>query len=284
MTRQRWSSIVACVVGALALLAWTSAQAACDPGKVATKYPGLAGKTLKVGLDPTLPPVMYRDPKDPSKIVGQDPDMVDAAMKCLGLKYELVGLDFGTLIPTLQAGQIQLIWSNIYYTPERAKAEDFVAYATTGTAGIVKKGNPKKIQGLADTCGLRAAPILGTVEEVAFKEQSAKCVAAGKPAIEVTPYPNAPATTRAIENDRADLSMYDLVLVDQVVKSNPEKFERAFSFRTNIKIGVAVKKGNEELVNAVKEAITALQENGTQKALLQKNGMDPSLAVPVEVG
>jgi polar amino acid transport system substrate-binding protein len=251
---------------------------------VATKYPGLAGKTLRVGLDPTLPPIMYRDPNNPSKIVGQDPDMIDAAMKCLGLKYELVGLDFGTLVPTLQAGQIQLIWSNIYYTPARAQAADFVIYATTGTAGIVKKGNPKGIKSIDDACGTRAAPILGTVEDKGFQDASAKCVAAGKPAIQITPYPNAPATSRAIENDRADISMYDLVLVDQVVKTNPDKFERAFSFRTNIKIGVAVKKGNEELVNAVKEAIIALQENGTQKALLQKNGMDPSLAIPVEVG
>ena len=272
------------VAGAVLAGAAGMAEAACEPDKVAAKYPGLAGKTLKVGLDPTLPPIMYRDPNNPSKIIGQDPDMVDAAMKCLGLKYELVGLDFGTLIPTLQAGQIQLVWSNIYYTPERAKAADFVAYATTGTAGIVKKGNPKHIKSLADTCGLRAAPVLGTVEDAAFKDESAKCVAAGKPAIEITPYPNAPATSRAIENDRADVSMYDLVLVDQVVKNNPDKFERAFSFRTNIKIGVAVKKGNEELVTAVKEAIQALQDNGTQKALLQKNGMDPTLAVPVEVG
>src|SRR3989475_7133029 len=131
MTRPRWSRIVALGAGALALLAWSSAQAACAPGKGAAKSPGLAGKTLKVGLDPTLPPVMYRDPKDPNKIVGQDPDMVDAAMKCLGLKYELVALDFGTLVPTLQADQIQLIWSNIYYTPERAKVADFVTYATT---------------------------------------------------------------------------------------------------------------------------------------------------------
>lgn len=272
------------VVAMLGLGAAQPAQAACEPEKVATKYPGLAGKTLKVGLDPTLPPIMYRDPNNPSKIVGQDPDMVEAAMKCLGLKYELVGLDFGTLIPTLQAGQIQLVWSNIYYTPARAQAADFVIYATTGTAGIVKKGNPKRINSVEDACGMRAAPILGTIEDKAFQDASAKCVAAGKPAVQITPYPNAPATARAIENDRADISMYDLVLVDQVVKSNPDKFERAFSFRSNIKIGVAVKKGNEELVSAVKEAITALQENGTQKALLQKNGIDPSLAIPVEIG
>jgi polar amino acid transport system substrate-binding protein len=283
MRHSRRATFAGFVVGVLILLAAGPALAACEPDKVATKYPGLAGKTLKVGLDPTLPPVMYRDPNNPSRIVGQDPDMIEAAMKCLGLKYELVGLDFGTLIPTLQAGQIQLIWSNIYYTPERANAADFVAYATTGTAGIVKKGNPKNIKSLADSCGTRAAPILGTIEDAAFKEQSAKCVAAGKPAIEITPYPNAPATSRAIENDRADISMYDLVLVDQVVKNSPDKFERAFSFRTNIRIGVAVKKGNEELLVAVKEAVQALQNNGTQKALLQKNGMDPSLAIPAEI-
>jgi polar amino acid transport system substrate-binding protein len=260
------------------------AQAACEPDKVTTKYPGLAGKTLKVGLDPTLPPIMYRDPNNPSKIIGQDPDMVEAAMKCLGLKYELVGLDFGTLVPTLQAGQIQLIWSNIYYTPARAQAADFVNYATTGTAGIVKKGNPKGIKTIEDVCGKRAAPILGTVEDKGFQDASAKCVAAGKPAIEITPYPNAPATSRALENDRADVSMYDVVLVDQVVRTNPDKFERAYYFRSGIKIGVAVKKGNEELVTAVKDAITELQANGTQKALMQKNGIDPTLAIPVEIG
>ncbi len=67
------------VAGAVTVGAAGTAQAACEPDKVATKYPGLAGKTIKVGLDPTLPPIMYRDPNNPSKIVGQDPDMVDAA-------------------------------------------------------------------------------------------------------------------------------------------------------------------------------------------------------------
>src|SRR5262245_66480055 len=153
MIKRRTAIRLGVVAGRAPVGAAGTGRAACEPDKVATKYPGWAGKTLKVGLDPTLPPIMYRDPKDPSKIIGQDPDMVDAAMKCLGLKYELVGLDFGTLVPTLQAGQIQLIWSNIYYTPQRAQAADFVIYATTGTAGIVRKGNPKGIKSLADTCG-----------------------------------------------------------------------------------------------------------------------------------
>src|SRR5438067_13590722 len=124
--RIRGIAIWAVAVVVLAVFVGSPAQAACEPEKVATKYPGLAGKTLKVGLDPTLPPIMYRDPNNPSKIVGQDPDMIDAAMQCLGLKYELVGLDFGTLVPTLQAGQIELIWSNIYSTPARPQAANLV--------------------------------------------------------------------------------------------------------------------------------------------------------------
>ena len=223
------------MAGAVVVGAAGTAQAACEPDKVATKYPGLAGKTIKVGLDPTLPPIMYRDPNNPSKIIGQDPDMVDAAMKCLGLKYELVGLDFGTLIPTLQAG------------PDPARVVEHLLHAGAGPGrrlrhlrhdgdgGHREEGQPEGHQEpSSDMCGTRAAPILGTVEDQGFKDQSAKCVAAGKPAIEITPYPNAPATSRAIENDRADVSMYDLVLVDQVVRTNPDKFERAYYFRGRI--------------------------------------------------
>src|SRR5437667_12113944 len=102
MTRARVGGFVALVAGALALLAWGQAEAACEADKVSAKYPGLAGRTLKVGLDPTLPPVMYRDPKDPAKIVGQDPDLVDAARKSLGPKYELGALDVGTRGPDVQ--------------------------------------------------------------------------------------------------------------------------------------------------------------------------------------
>ena len=39
------------VAGAVTAGAVGTAQAACEPDKVATKYPGLAGKTLKVTVE-----------------------------------------------------------------------------------------------------------------------------------------------------------------------------------------------------------------------------------------
>lgn len=45
-----------------AILAATAAHAeGCDPGQAAAKYPSLAGKTFRIGLDPQTPPYAQRD-------------------------------------------------------------------------------------------------------------------------------------------------------------------------------------------------------------------------------
>jgi polar amino acid transport system substrate-binding protein len=273
--------------GASATVAPGAAAAAaagtCQPDKTASTYPTLAGKSLKVGLDPTLPPIMFRSPTDPNKIVGQDPDMIDAAMQCLGLQYQIVPQDFGTLVPALQAGQLDLIWSNIYYTPERGQVADFVVYGKSDDGVIVAKGNPKNIHSMDDLCGTSGAVILGTGEEPAYRDQSTKCTAAGKPPLEVNTYPNAPAAVREIENKRADSSMFDLVLLDQAVKESNGQTERAFAVALNLKLGVAVKKGNDQLEQAIFNTLKILQANGTQTQLYQKNGIDPAIALPTEI-
>lgn len=226
---------------------------------------------------------MYRSPNDPNKIIGQDPDMIDAAMQCLGLQYQIVPQDFGTLVPALQAGQLDLIWSNIYYTPERGQVADFVVYGKSDDAVMVKKGNPKTIKSMDDLCGTRGAVILGTGEEPAYRDQSTKCEQAGKQSMEITTYPNAPATVREIENDRADSTMFDSVLLDQAVKESNGQTEKAFNVPLNLKLGVAVKKGNDQLEQAVYQTLLILQANGSQKQLYEKNGIDPAIALPTEI-
>jgi len=258
------------------------AASACEPDKVATKYPGLAGKTLVIGMDPTNPPIEYRDANDPNKIVGFDPDFLDATMKCIGVKYEIHPGVFGGLIGELQAGRIDVEWSDLYYNPERGKVVDYVTYLTAGTGALVKKGNPAGIKSMDDICGHKAAANLGTVEEAALRDQSTKCQAAGKGPIEVTTYPDTPSTARAVQNGRSDASLFDLVAVDTFVKDNPDT-ERGFSIISGIKVGVGVKKGgNPELLKALGDAIKTLQADGTEKQLLQKNGMDPALELPSE--
>jgi len=74
--------------GAAAPASGGASAATCAPEKTATSYPSLSGKTLQIGLDPTNAPYEFRSATHPNSIVGFDPDMIAAAMQCLGVKYD----------------------------------------------------------------------------------------------------------------------------------------------------------------------------------------------------
>lgn len=261
------------------------AQAAekCEPGAVATKYPGLAGTTVKVAQDGESPPFSMRDPNDFNKLIGIDADLVRAAFKCIGVSIEFFIGAWSGLLPAVIAGQADLIWAVIYYTPARAKQVDFVTYMAIATGGLVQKGNPKNIRSLDDVCGLMATAGLGTGEEAIFRDTSAKCVASGKAPIEIVTYPNQAAGIRMIENQRADLLMTNLNTVDLLAAESPTVFERAFMLLTDRKLAVGINKNNNELRQAVYDALRILQSNGTEQAILKKYGVDPALIVPTEI-
>jgi polar amino acid transport system substrate-binding protein len=255
----------------------------CEPDKIATKYPAIAGKKLIIGQDGESPPYSFRDPKDFNNIVGADADMVRAAFKCFGGQFEFKLGGWSGLLPAVIAGQADLMWDNLYYTAERAKQVDYVIYMLAGTGALVKKGNPKNITSMETTCGLTAAAGLGTVEEAAFRDQSEKCKAAGKAAINILTYPDMPAGTRLIQNDRADILLSDLAIVDQLAEQNPNMFQRGFKVVSNFKIGVAMKKGNEDLLKALYDALTVLQAEGFQKKVYEQYKLDPALIQPAAI-
>src|SRR5262249_21628384 len=144
----------------------------CEPDKVATKYPGLAGKTIKIGADGDTRPYAYPDPKDLKHLIGLDVELAEETFKCIGLPIEWKLGPWSGQLPAVANGQTDLMWDSLYYSPERAQAMDFVVYMKAGTGVMVQKGNPKNIKSLDDFCGLRTAAGLATIEEAKFREMS----------------------------------------------------------------------------------------------------------------
>ena len=159
-----WFRCEACPYGTGLLLAQGASAQSCEPAKVAQKYPSLAGKTIKIGVDPESPPYAFRDSKDFNKIIGADADMARAVFACAGVKTEFFTAGWPGLLPALRAGQIDVMWDLLYYTPERAKETSFVTYMQAGTGGLVAAGNPKKIDDIAKLCGTTVTAGIGTVE------------------------------------------------------------------------------------------------------------------------
>ena len=285
MTRAKSFLSMATAVAALALpiLPAHADTAKCEPEKLATKYPSLAGKTIRIGQDGESPPYSYRDPKDFNTLIGLDAEMARAAFACIGAPIEFKTGAWSGLLPAVIAGQLDVMWDTLYYTPERAKSVDFVTYMTAATGGLVAKGNPKGIKSLDDVCGKRATAGLGTVEETAFRDISKKCVAAGKGEVSIVTYPDLPGGSRLIANDRADVLMSDLGMVNSLVKNNPEQFDRGFMIVTNFKIAVGYTKDNKDLGQAILDALTILRADGTEKKTFEKYGVDYAISQPSEI-
>jgi polar amino acid transport system substrate-binding protein len=255
----------------------------CEPDKVAQKYPAVAGKTLKIGVDAQTPPYVMRDPKDFNKLIGFDADIARAVLDCAGIKYEFFIGGWSGLLPAVISDQIQIFWNNLYYTAERAKQVDYVTYMQAGTGALSQAGNPKKLSGLADLCGTVVAVGVGTVEEPQVKKQSEDCKASSKSAIELMSFPDVAAGTRLVQSKRADVMLYDLALIDSLAKDNPKEFSNAFKILSGFAIGVAIKKGNEDLLKAISDGLTIMQTTGKQKEIFEKYTIDPSLTVKAEI-
>jgi polar amino acid transport system substrate-binding protein len=266
----------------MALSAARAADAVCEPAKLAAKYPGLKGKTVKIGQDGESPPFSMRDQKDFNHLIGLDADMAQAVFACAGVPVEFTTGQWSGLIPATMAGRIDVMWDQLLYTPERAKRMDFVAYMNSATGILVAKGNPKHLKSLDNLCGVRATAALGTTQEAMMREASAKCTAAGKPGVEVITSPDIPSQLRLVQADRADVMAGNKFVVDAMVAANGN-VESAFDVVTGAKLAAGTAKGNPDLVKAIRDSLDVLQRNGTIKTIYERYHVDYGLVIKPEI-
>ena len=252
-------------------------DAACEPAKLAVKYPSLVGKTIKIGQDGESVPFSMRDPKDFSKLIGLDADLAQATFACIGVPMQFVIGTWAGLIPAAMSGQIDVMWDTLLYTPERAKKLDFVVYMNAATGMLVAKGNPKNIHAVGDLCALTATTTLGTTQEAMLRDVSSKCVATGKPAVNIITSTDMPSGLRLVQNARADLVSVNKFVGDSMVATNPTTVESAFDVVTGAKIAVGTAKGNTDLVKALREGLAAIRASGAEKAIYERYHVDYSL-------
>ncbi|MBW4090401.1 MAG: ABC transporter substrate-binding protein [Proteobacteria bacterium] len=255
----------------------------CEPAKVATKYPSLAGKTLRIGQDGESPPFSMRDPKNFNHLIGLDADLARAVFACAGVKITFQTGAWSGLLPALMAGQIDAMWDTLLYTPARAEKVDFVSYMNSATGILVPAGNPKHIHSLLDLCGLTAVANLGTTQEAQLRQTSVTCRKDGKPAIDIITATDIPSAMRLVQSGRADAMSSNKFMVARVAQQNPTIYADAFDIRTDALIAVGVAKGNHDLENAVRDGLEVLRQNGTERRIFARYKVDYGLTVAPQI-
>jgi polar amino acid transport system substrate-binding protein len=266
-------------VAAAPLHRGNAAEAGCEPTKIATKYPSLAGKTIKIGISAADKPMTFRDPNDPNKFTGYNVEYARAAFACIGAPIEFSVAGWPGLLPSLVAGQIDIMWDELFYTPERAKSVDFVLYSTAGDAVVVPKGNPKNIHNLMDLCGLRAVSQLGGTENGTLQKTSQDCVDAHRAPIAISVSQDRPSGLRELDNARVDAYLG----IGTTSAYDPSVYFIAYTYSSGLKVGVGVRKGDTDMEHALYDAIKIIQADGSDKKIYEAFGLSPALAEPTQI-
>src|SRR5690606_1973091 len=138
-----------------------------------------------------------------TELTGATRDISDAIGEILGVTIDhasVAGLP--ALLSGINSGRYQFSMGPVGDYPDRQKANDFIDWAREYVVFAVEKGNPPGITSLDTSCGKRIAVMAGGSAEKVIKEQSEKCVADGKSAVEVQSFTDQPSSILAVRSKR----------------------------------------------------------------------------------
>jgi len=246
------------------------------PDKIRTKG------TLTVGSDTTYAPAEFLAASDGQTPVGYDVDIAKAIGATLGLKVDVKTSNFDGILPAL-GPKYDLGVSSFFITKERSKAANFVSYFLAGSQWATQKGNPKNIS-LDNLCGKSVGVQSGTFQEDPdVSGRSAKCVADGKPAIDVVSLKNqTDVTTRLVAGGLDAMAAGSITVAYAVGQSNGALQTLGDVYGAS-PVGIAVAKADLPLADAVAGAVNKLIKEGTYKKILTNWGTDGGAIDKAEV-
>jgi polar amino acid transport system substrate-binding protein len=208
---------------------------------------------------------------------GFDIDIAAEIAKRWGVTSEVQATYWDALLPTLRGNGCDLVISTMSSTfGDRAKQADFVDYLQPWTALMVAAGNPKGINTAEDLAGKSVAVEPGVAPEAALRAASAELVAAGKPAIEiVTATQSDEKWVEELVAGRIDALAGDSVSVVYHAPLPPYAgmAEVGGPALDPQPIGIAIRKDDAGMKEAVAAAIDAIYADGTMKAIVEKWGI-----------
>ncbi|MEZ0537415.1 ABC transporter substrate-binding protein [Caldicellulosiruptoraceae bacterium PP1] len=220
-------------------------------------------KVFKIGMDDTFPPMEYND--DNGNIVGFDVDMGKELAKRLGAKAQFISIDWNGIQTGLKAKKYDAIISCFSITEERKKSFNLTdPYLYIKQVVAVKAGD-KSIKKPEDLKGKKIAVQANTTGDNAVKEL--KFINYEK---DVTQYDRIIDAFHELELGRRNAIVIDSVVAYYYKRTNPKKFDVAKVELQKEPVGIAVRKEDKELYNAVQKALKDMKKDGTLAKISKK--------------
>lgn len=224
-----------------------------------------AQPVYKVAMEPTFPPFDTTDKKT-GDLIGFDVDMMEAIAADQGFKLEWVNMSFNGLIPALQAGNIDIIASGMNASEDRREQVDFSeTYYDSGLVVAVKKDNTTVTSLGAITTDMKVGGQIGTTgADLCTKLQDEGKVKEAKI------YDGLDVAVMDLQNGTIDALINDLPVTKAYIKAQPDTIKIVGDVLNAESYGIAVQKGNKELLSKINAGMKNIKENGKFDELYAK--------------
>lgn len=176
-------------------------------------------------------------------------------------KVEFKEVTSKTRIPMLNNGEIDAIIATMTISEERSKEVDFSdVYFEAGQSLLVKKGSPiKSIEDL--DASTKVIAVKGSTSAQNIREKA--------PDAQVLEFENYAEAFTALKAGQGDtLTTDDSILYGMASEDN--NYELVGGQFTEEPYGIAMKKGSDDLVQAINDALAELKENGKYDEIYEK--------------
>ncbi len=243
-------------------------------------YIDLKGKlvqdgSLTVGVALAGRPFAYRQD---GVVKGFEVAFAEAVARSRGLDLRVVQLPRGRLLDALAAGEVDLITTLALEDPA-PESIDRLPYLVVGDHMMILKGNPFRIRQEADLAGHTVAATLGTSAESFAREIDQRLIDQGLRPLDIHTFPVQRDTHIPVSMGHA--AAYFVKSVSAVLPSlDPESRVRLVEgvFRPVGEVGYGLRRGQQELRDAVLHAIAAQVAAGTYERLRQEFGLPLDLS------
>lgn len=259
------------------LAAATVMLAACgkkEPAPAPAASAPAPAKVYVVGTDAAYAP--FESQNEKGEIVGFDIDVVQAIAAKAGIQVKFVNTPWEGIFNTLQQGDRDMVVSAVTITDERKQTMDF-SDPYFDAAQLIAVKETSKVTKFADLKKLKVGVQTGTTGDEAVSKLM------GKTSTSIKRFESTPLALKELESGGVDAVVADNGVIAHYVANNPGGKFKTVSDKEFVpeQYGIAVKKGNAELLGKLNQGLAAIKADGTYNQIYAKYfGAPPAAAAP----
>lgn len=235
---------------------------ACSSTSEETTSEETKEKVYRVGVDTTYPPFEF---EENGEYKGIDIELIKEIAKEEGFEIELKPMDFGGIIPSLQADQLDVAIAGMSITDERKKVVDFTnPYFDAGLILVVNEKDTT-IKTVDDLKGKKVAVKSGT--------SGAKFAMdlANEKGFEIVQFDDSPSMFQDVANGNSDVLIEDYPVIAYAIAQKDLGLKMVGDRLNGDQYGIAVLKGeNQDLLKKLNSGLETLKENGKYDEIVNK--------------